>query len=232
MTQDIGASGAVTLKGERLIEPFSLTLGIGWTCLLGPSGAGKSTLLRLFAGLDITAEFEGTVTALDRVGWMAQADLMQPRLSILQNVMLVEQLAGRNPDKDKAQHLLAQVGLGGMGNRMPDSLSGGQRQRVALARTLMSDADLILLDEPFSALDPATRATMQELAHAQFSGRHVLLVTHDPFEALRLGDHIFLLSNYQLQAVPPLRGEVPHPLDHVPLAMAAADLIRRIRRSA
>jgi len=225
----IEATGHLMLGGERLIEPFSLTLPIGWTCLLGPSGAGKSTLLRLFAGLDITAEFEGTVTAPDRVGWMAQADLMQPRLSILNNVMLVEQLAGRKPDRQKARHLLSEVGLNDMGDRMPDSLSGGQRQRVALARTLMSEAELILLDEPFSALDAATRAAMQELAHAQFAGRRVLLVTPDPFEALRLGDQIWLLADHQLQPVPPLRGTRPHSLDHMPLAMAAADLIKRIR---
>nr|WP_321446064.1 ATP-binding cassette domain-containing protein [uncultured Cohaesibacter sp.] len=225
----IGACGHVMLEGERLIEPFSLTLVSGWTCLLGPSGAGKSTLLRLFAGLDSTARFEGTLTVPDRVGWMAQADLMQPRLSVLQNVMLVEQLAGRKPDREKARHLLAEVGLEGTGDRMPDSLSGGQRQRVALARTLMSDADLILLDEPFSALDPANRAAMQELAYTQFAGRRVLLVTHDPFEALRLGDQIWLLANQHLQPVPTLQGTPPHPLDHVPLAMAAADLIGRIR---
>lgn len=229
MTSDIGASGQLTLQGEVLIERFSLTLEKGWTCLLGPSGSGKSTLLRLFAGLATEARFDGALTAPERVGWMAQADLMQPRLTIQQNVTLIETLAGRKPDAEKASTLLADVGLKGFANRYPDSLSGGQRQRVALARTLMSDADLILLDEPFSALDPATRATMQELAFEQFRGRTVFLVTHDPFEALRLGNQIWLLANRQLDPIMPLKGVLPHPLDHLPLAQAAASLLGRLR---
>ena len=229
MTPAIGVSGSFMLEGERLIKPFSLQVKLGWNCLLGSSGSGKSTLLRLVAGLETGAEFDGIVSAPERVGWMAQADLMQPRLTILQNVMLIETLGGRKPDRQKADDLLEQVGLAGFGPRYPDSLSGGQRQRVALARTLMSDADLILLDEPFSALDPATRATMQELAFQQFKGRMVLLVTHDPFEALRLGTQIWLLSNQQLEEIEPLEGAVPHLLDNMALAKAAAVLLGRIR---
>ena len=134
-----------------------------------------------------------------RIGWMAQDDLLQSRLSVLQNVMLIERLKGKGPNEPRAQRLLAAVGLEGYGPVWPDSLSGGERQRVALARTLMSDAELILLDEPFSALDPATRATMQDLAFEQFAGRSVLLVTHDPGEALRLGSRLFWLKANHLE---------------------------------
>ena len=155
MTKNYSLSGTVFLDGERLVEPFELHLEAGWTGLLGPSGSGKSTILRLLGGLDCEARFEGLRKGAERVGWMAQSDLMQPRLSVLQNVMLVETLAGRKPSRKRARDLLDAVGLSGLEARKPTELSGGQRQRVALARTLMSDADLILLDEPFSALDPA-----------------------------------------------------------------------------
>lgn len=221
--------GEVTLAGACLVEPFELMLGPGWTCLLGPSGSGKSTLLRLLASLQTGADFVGSRSVPDRIGWMAQTDLMQPRLSIEQNVMLMERLAGRSADKERARHMLAQVGLEGYEDVYPDQLSGGQRQRVALARTLMSDADLILLDEPFSALDPATRANMQELTYQAFEGRSVVLVTHDPTEALRLGSNVWLLSQRRLQAISCLTGGLPHDLSNPALAAASAALLSRIR---
>lgn len=221
--------GEVRLAGECLVEPFNLTLEPGWTCLLGPSGSGKSTLLRLLAGLETGADFVGSLSVPDRIGWMAQTDLMQPRLSIEQNVVLLDRLAGRPADRDRARHILAQVGLEGYASDYPDQLSGGQRQRVALARTLMSDADLVLLDEPFSALDPATRANMQELTYKAFEGRPVVLVTHDPAEALRLGSTVRLLSHRRLQAISGLTGGRPHDLSNPALAAASAALLSRIR---
>ena len=229
---EYGASGTVKLEGRVLIKAFELALKPGWTCLLGPSGSGKSTLLRLLAGLDTPAILQGQKSLPGRIGWMAQTDLMQPRLTVLQNVMLVEELAGRQPHKARAQELLVLVGLNGNQHSFPHMLSGGQRQRVALARTLMSDAELILLDEPFSALDPVNRALMQELAHQHFSGRTVLLVTHDPFEALRLGQQICMLSNQILQHIEPLAGPTPHSLSDPSLALAAANLLTRIREAA
>ena len=227
-----GITGTICLAGEALIEAFDLALQPGWTCLLGPSGSGKSTLLRLLAGLETGAHFDGTIHAPERIGWMAQSDLMQPRLSVVQNVMLIDTLAGRQPDRSRAEDVLAAVGLAGYGARNPEALSGGQRQRVALARTLMSDAPLILLDEPFSALDPATRAGMQELAADQFAGRTVLLVTHDPSEALRLGQRIFQIREKRLEAVDALQGLPPHDLADPRLASASANLLQSLRQSA
>ena len=226
-----GIAGTIRLNGEVLIGDFELSLTPGWTCLLGPSGSGKSTLLRLLGGLPTGTEHGGSVSAPDRIGWMAQADLMQPRLTVLNNVMLLETLAGRKPDPARARHLLEQVGLPDFAARFPDTLSGGQKQRVALARTLMSDAALILLDEPFSALDPATRAVMQDLAFEQFKGRTVLLVTHDPFEALRLGAKIWLLTGQRLNEIAPLSGTLPHSLTNPDLAIEAASLLGRIREA-
>ncbi len=227
-----GLSGTILLDGETLIEPFTLSLQAGWTALLGPSGSGKSTLLRLLGGLECEADLQGTRKGAERIGWMAQSDLMQPRLTVLQNVMLIETLAGRKPDRNRARDLLAAVGLSGFETRKPSALSGGQRQRVALARTLMSDADLILLDEPFSALDPATRATMQDLAFDQFAGRMVVLVTHDPAEALRLCQTIWGLNNHRLQSLAPLSGTKPHDLADPVLLETAARLLDDIRKSA
>lgn len=215
-----GLSGRVTLEG-RVLFAGTLRCEPGWTCLLGPSGSGKSTLLRLLAGLPAPALFEGEVTRPGRIGWMAQSDLLQPRLTLAQNVDLIGRLAGEPARPGVASELLASVGLAGMGQRRPGSLSGGQRQRVALARVLMQEAPLVLLDEPFSALDPALRREMQDLAHRTLQGRAVLMVTHDPAEALRLADRIFVLEHGGLRAVAPAAG--PGPRDHAAGAVDGHD---------
>lgn len=177
---------------------FSLFTG-GWTCLLGPSGVGKTTILRLFASLETHGQFEGAIgfTNGDPVpacAYMAQQDLLMPWLNVLENVCLGASLRGEMADRKRAHDLVVRVGLSDHIEKKPGQLSGGMRQRAALARTLMEDQPLVLLDEPFSALDATTRADMQELAHELLTGRTVLLVTHDPGEAARLGDQIFILK--------------------------------------
>ena len=109
--------------------------------------------------------------------------------------------------------LLAQLGLADSAHQRPDSLSGGMRQRVALARTLMQDTPVVLMDEPFSALDAVTRHRLQALAVEALEGRTVLLITHDPQEALRLGDNIWLFQQRQLQPVATPATTVPRPVD-------------------
>lgn len=120
-------------------------------------------------------------------------------------------LRNQSPDLERARALIADVGLSEHIDKKPAELSGGQRQRVAIARTLMEDRPLILLDEPFSALDAKTRAEMQELAARLLAGRTVLLVTHDPAEAARLGHRIYVLDESGLTEAPapetpPVRG--------------------------
>lgn len=198
---------AVTLKGSyrfdgaTLFGPVMITLSGGeWTCLLGRSGVGKSTILRLILGLDTAGQFEGCVQADDtipiagRASYMAQDDLLLPWLSLRENVALGMRLRGEMPDFDLVDRLIARVGLSDHQGKKPAALSGGMRQRAALARTLMENRPIVLLDEPFSALDAGTRADMQDLAAEVLAGRTVLLVTHDPAEACRLGHQIILLS--------------------------------------
>lgn len=220
----ITLTGAQDIAGRRLFEA-DITLGAAeWTCLLGPSGVGKSTVLRLIAGLETGGTFAGTIAASDgaplegRLGYMAQSDLLMPWLSVTDNVLIGAKLRGEAPDHARAQRLMARVGLGAHADKTPAALSGGMRQRAALARVLMEDRPVVLLDEPFSALDAGTRADMQELAAEMLRGKTVLLVTHDPAEAARLGHQILVMSArgatpWPVPATPPIRAiEAPETL--------------------
>lgn len=229
---EAGLEGTARLNGAPLFGGIRLDLPVGWTCLTGPSGAGKSTILRLLAGLPTAARFEGRVQAPDRVAYMAQHDLLLPRLSVLANVTLGQRLRAGRADRAAARAQLAAVGLAGMEARRPATLSGGQRQRVALARALMEHAPLALLDEPFSALDAETRERMQDLALVRFAGCRVLLITHDPFEALRLGTRICLLRDGVLQDLPALPGAAPHGPQTPGFGAAYEALMRGLRGAA
>ncbi|SNT16104.1 ABC transporter ATP-binding protein [Tropicimonas sediminicola] len=203
--------GGASFGAAPLFPPVHLEIDAGsWSCLLGPSGCGKTTILRLIAGLETGVDFDGQVRASDgrpiagRVAYMAQTDLLLPWLDVLGNVTLGARLRGQVPETEAATELVARLGLAAHAHKRPGQLSGGQRQRVALARTLMEDRPIVLLDEPFSALDARTRAEMQDLAAETLEGRTVLLVTHDPGEAARLGDRVFLMgAKGMVEAVPP-----------------------------
>ncbi|MEM7507974.1 MAG: ABC transporter ATP-binding protein [Pseudomonadota bacterium] len=190
-------TGSFLIGDQPVFRGLDFTMAAGeWTCLLGPSGIGKSTILRLLAGLETGGRFEGEYDRLDgQVAYMAQSDLLAPWLDVTQNVTLGAQLRGEAADMDRAQDLIQRVGLSGHEHKKPGELSGGMRPRAALARTLMEDQPIALLDEPFSALDAATRATCQELAFELLQGRTVLLVTHDPAEAARLGHSVHVMRS-------------------------------------
>lgn len=229
-------TGTARFDETVLFPPVSLEIDPGgWSCLLGPSGCGKSTILRLIAGLETGVTFEGQVRAGDgrpiagRVAYMAQTDLLLPWLDVLGNVTLGARLRGEAPDRSAAEELVVRLGLESHAHKRPPKLSGGQRQRVALARTLMEDRPFVLLDEPFSALDARMRAEMQELAAETLADRTVLLVTHDPGEAARLGDRVFLLDETgMVEAVPPDLPSI-RPVDDADTLAFQARLLKALR---
>ncbi len=232
-------SGSASIDGTPLFAPLSLTLGAGqWTCLLGGSGVGKTTVLRLIAGLDTGAEFTGQITAGDgqpvtaRVAYMAQDDLLLPWATVAQNVSLGARLRGEKPDLARRDRLIERMRLQEHLTKKPGELSGGQRQRVALARTLMEDRPIVLLDEPFSALDARTRADMQDLAAEALQGRTVLLVTHDPAEAARLGQSIVVMTQHGLTRCQPPTAPAPRKVDDLGSLETQGALLRLLREEA
>ncbi|MEM7470524.1 MAG: ABC transporter ATP-binding protein [Pseudomonadota bacterium] len=225
------------MLGEKPLFEATIDLpSAQWTCLLGPSGVGKSTILRLLLGLETGGTFSGSIQAQDgqeitsRVSYMAQSDLLLPWLSVTENTLIGAKLRGQTPDTDRAKKLLDRVGLSDHAAKTPAALSGGMRQRAALARTLMEDRPVVLLDEPFSALDAGTRADMQELAAEVLKGKTVLLVTHDPAEAARLGEQILVMSateaaQWPVPKTPAIRDiNAPETLD------CQANLLEHLRR--
>lgn len=186
--------------GEKTIfSGLNFTIESGsFVSLLGVSGTGKTSLLQIVAGLlsPTTGSVSGTdgLSLAGRIAWMGQKDLLYPWLTIAQNVALGARLRGEVVDKPWASHLLERVGLGGYDSAMPATLSGGMRQRAAIARTLYERKPIVLMDEPFSALDAITRTTIQNLAAELLADNTVLLITHDTMEACRLSNRLLVLS--------------------------------------
>ena len=210
-------NATLRLGGIVLFENLFVTLAAREiTCLLGLSGIGKSSLLKLLVGLGPNLE-AGSVEAGDgqplngRIAYMDQSDLLRPWLNVLDNVTLGARLRGEPADGDAAQRLLNDVGLAGREHDLPAVLSGGMRQRAALARTMMEDCPIVLMDEPFSALDALTRLHLQDLAGRLLDGRTVLLVTHDPIEAVRLGHRIHVMAGLpaRIDTIMALSGQPP-----------------------
>jgi NitT/TauT family transport system ATP-binding protein len=186
----------------------------GFVCLLGASGCGKSTLLNLIAGLyQITA---GTIDVGGRrVALMFQESALFPWLSVQKNVEMGMRFrgVGAAERRKKALDLLALVHLEGFAERRPHELSGGMRQRVAIARALSQEADVLLMDEPFGALDAMTRDVLHDEIEAIWSrtGLTVLFVTHNVREAVRLGDRVVLLSSRPGRVVAEFPIEISRP---------------------
>lgn len=179
--------------------------------LIGPSGVGKSTLFRLASGLaepdagQILLDGKEQQKRLGRVGYMPQKDLLLPWRTITENAMLPLELKSvpRALARAKVAEQLPLFGLGGCSDAYPDQLSGGMRQRVSLLRATLTGSDLLLLDEPFSALDGITRMEMQDwlLEMWQRLKITILMITHDIEEALVMSDKVFLLTEKPIQKI-------------------------------
>ena len=186
---------------RRIFDNLTFAIPGGqWVSLLGASGAGKTSLLRIIAGL--AKATAGDVRASDgqpidkRLAWMGQKDLLYPWLSVRDNVSLGARLRGERVDHRRVAALLQQVGLEHCAGDRPAALSGGMRQRAALARALLNEPRLLLLDEPLGKLDSLTRISMQRelIALWQQQGYTSLLVTHDIEEALLLCERVLVMS--------------------------------------
>ena len=206
-----------------IFNDLNLTIRAGqWTCLLGSSGVGKSTLLRMIANLvspntHIRGEIicDNQSSLAQQISYMAQSDLLMPWLTVLDNALIGTQLQGKNSQEYivRAIELFAKVGMRKDLYKYPHELSGGMRQRVSLVRTLLQDKHVVLMDEPFSALDAITRLELQSLAANLLKDKTVLLVTHDPLEAVRLSNEIYILSGRPAVLFPPMKLESPTPRD-------------------
>jgi len=193
--------------GQRYtaVQDVSLTVGDGeFVSVVGPTGCGKSTLLNVAAGLlqpslgEVRVFGERLQGLNRRAGYMFQTDSLMPWRSARDNVLAGLQFRGLPIAKAQAQadDWLRRVGLGGFGDRYPHQLSGGMRKRASLAQTLVMDPDIILMDEPFSALDIQTRQLMENevLALWQSRKKAVLFITHDLDEAIAMSDRVIILS--------------------------------------
>ena len=218
---DRGATDAAPVVASDLTKRYDETLvfdGLDLAvdpgevcCLLGPSGCGKTTLLHLLAGLEDPTggrvEIDGeTVTGPDyRWGVVFQDPLLYPWLSVRENVEVGPRLRGEEPDDDLIDELLELVGLDGFEDADTSDLSGGMAQRASLARTLANEPEVLLLDEPFSALDQLTKTELQDelLRIVDELGVTAVFVTHDIDEAVYLGDRVAIM------------GPIPAGIEHV-----------------
>jgi NitT/TauT family transport system ATP-binding protein len=202
-------------------------------CVVGGSGSGKSTLLNILAGLDQPTG--GRAHVHGRVALMFQEAALLPWLTAAGNIELALELRGlkRSERKEIALELLHRVHLDGFERRLPHELSGGMKQRVALARALAQDADVLLMDEPFGALDAITRDRLHEELERIWTdtGLTVLFVTHNAREAVRLGDRVLVFTSQPGRVAHEVKVDLPRPrsLDSPELAVIAGRITDRLK---
>jgi ABC-type nitrate/sulfonate/bicarbonate transport system ATPase subunit len=206
----------VAVSGVDLEVPLHSRMSI-----VGPSGCGKSTLLALICGLDEpnegTIDVLGATTSADRLrrcAWMPQRDLLLPWRDVLGNAALALENQGvrRRTARQRVGHLVERFGLAGFEEQLPHQLSGGMRQRVSFLRTLVAGKEVLLLDEPFGALDSITRADLQEWLRTALDTepRTTVLVTHDVEEALLIGERVVVMSARPGRIVAQFEVHLPH----------------------
>jgi ABC-type nitrate/sulfonate/bicarbonate transport system ATPase subunit len=213
-----GGTGAAVVA----LENVDLTIGDGeFVSIVGPSGCGKSTLFNILAGLirpssgQVLLDGRSPDDLLGRLGYMQQRDLLMPWRTVLDNTTVGVELSGvsKKQAREQAREQFARFGLSGFEDQWPAKLSGGMRQRAALLRTFLAGREVMLLDEPFGALDALTRQQMQEwlLKIWQDDSKTVLFVTHDVEEAVFLSDRVYVMSGRPGRIVRSLEIELPRP---------------------
>ncbi|MCC9293812.1 ABC transporter ATP-binding protein [Clostridium sp. WLY-B-L2] len=185
-------------EDKTILEDITLYLKRGeFVSILGPSGCGKSTLFNIITGF--LKEDSGSVFVKGDIGYMQQKDLLLPWKTVLSNVVLPLDIKGNDKKQSRrdAKKYIDMFGLGGYENKYPYELSGGMKQRASFLRTFFSSEEIMLLDEPFGALDSITRGKMQNwiLKMREKLHRSILFVTHDIEEAIVLSDRIYVLSS-------------------------------------
>lgn len=216
---------------QHLFKDFNLSLPKNqWLGILGPSGVGKSTLLHALANF-----IQEKHSAL-HIGLLPQQNTLLPWLKVIDNVCIGSLLREENlSDRQKnAKNILKQVGLENCASAYPQQLSGGQAQRVIIARTLYEKSDVIFMDEPFASLDAITKQQVQDVAHHAFQDKTVLLVTHDPLEALRLCDHIIVLQGQPVSYDAPiiLNSKAPRRLNDQEIVLHYEILMEKLKHAA
>ncbi len=213
---------AKTFGDTIALSPTSLAIEEGsFVAIVGPSGCGKSTMFNVIAGLltpdggDVLVKGERVNGTTGHVGYMLQKDLLVPWRTVEDNITMAKRLTGRvsAADREEARAVARQYGLGDFLRHYPTALSGGMRQRVAFMRTLVTHQTLLLLDEPFGALDAQTRLEMQQwlLQVWRDTGRTVLFITHDVDESIFLSDRVIVMSPRPGRVVADFANPLPRP---------------------
>lgn len=236
----------MSLHVEATVDPRGVTLDVRLptgtvTAVVGPNGAGKSTLIHLVAGLlrppRSRVHLDGRdVTRLPahrrRVALLEQQPLLFPHLTVLDNVAFGAEArgAGRRAARERAHRELAAVDAAPLARRRPRTLSGGQAQRVALARALATDPDVVLLDEPFAALDVDAAAELRVLVARRLAGRTALLVTHDPLDLWSLADRVLAMQDGHVVTQGPVTEVLTRPGTGFLARLSGMNLVRGVVR--
>jgi NitT/TauT family transport system ATP-binding protein len=231
-----GVSQVFTRGAPPVLQGVDLTVAPGeFVCLLGASGCGKSTLLNLIAGLTEPTSGSLAVSA-QRPALMFQEPALLPWLTAAGNVELALRArgVGRAARRDEARRLLGVVNLGGQERKRVHELSGGMRQRVALARALAQDSSVLLMDEPFAALDAITRDVLHEELVRVWAeqGLSIVFVTHNVREAARLGQRVVLMGSRPGRIVREWQVDIPQPrtIESPDVSSLAADITRELHK--
>jgi putative hydroxymethylpyrimidine transport system ATP-binding protein len=239
------AYNAEGANSQRMLDSVNLNVTRGeFISIIGASGSGKTTIFKLITGLEqptagkILLDGSERKDRLGHVGYMPQQDLLMPWRTIIENAALPLEIQGvrRSEAHKRVKILLQEFGLQGVEKKYPGDLSGGMKQRVSFLRTILSGANVLLLDEPFSALDAITKLTMQEWLLVQWQKREntILFITHDVDEALFLSDRIFVLTDTPIRelkeiVVPLSRPRTIRDMNSTEVVSLKEQLLRKLR---